>query len=213
METIATLDALRQHIGFSPTDTSDDSRLQAALWAALKGHDASIDKPAAPPPKGRDLSSGSSSSRSSAPFPQKEALSFSTPGGNKRRKTAAAVPPSAKASAAGAKPAITPPATTIAVDSDSESNFGGSGSNLSGSCGSSSDDSMADIGLDTEFDNLDAERAQKLLLRYMPRLKDKKAKARISWARASPEAREKFMALMKGPAPASKMEKKRTSLI
>ena len=29
----------------------------------------------------------------------------------------------------------------------------------------------------------------------------------------SPEAREKFMALMKGPAPASKMEKKRTSLI
>ena len=36
METIATLDALRQHIGFSPTDTSDDSRLQAALWAATR---------------------------------------------------------------------------------------------------------------------------------------------------------------------------------
>ena len=36
METIAMLDDLRQHIGFAPTDTSEDSRLQAALWAATR---------------------------------------------------------------------------------------------------------------------------------------------------------------------------------
>lgn len=36
METIATLDALRQHLGFAPTDTSEDRRLMAALWAATR---------------------------------------------------------------------------------------------------------------------------------------------------------------------------------